>query len=96
MKGKMMNDVEQYIEKRKQTDPQFAEGFEPGYLSFKIGVRLAKAREDAGLTREELARHLNLNKSTISRIENHAEEVGIYTLERYAKALGKELCVEIR
>ncbi|MBD2181135.1 helix-turn-helix transcriptional regulator [Planktothrix sp. FACHB-1355] len=47
------------------------------------------------MTHEELARQLNLNKSTISRIENHAEDVGIYTLERYANALGKKLIIEI-
>lgn len=91
-----MSDVEQYIEKRKKIDPEFAEDFESGYLSFKIGVLLAQARVEAGVTQEELARRLNLNKSTIVRIENHAENVGIYILERYAKALGKKLCVEIR
>ncbi len=92
----MMNDVEKYIERRKKIDPEFAEDFESGCLSFKIGVLLAQARVEAGVTQEELARRLNLNKSTIARIENHAENVGIYTLERYAKALGKKLCVEIR
>lgn len=91
-----MSDVEQYVERRKKIDPEFAEEFESGYLSFKIGVLLAQARVEAGVTQEELARRLNLNKATIVRIENHAENVGIYTLERYAKALGKKLCVEIR
>jgi hypothetical protein len=33
-----MSDVEEYIEKCKQTDAEFAEGFESGYSSFKIGV----------------------------------------------------------
>ena len=91
-----MSDVEQYIERRKKSDPEFAEDFEFGYSSFKIGVLLAQARVEVGMTQEELARRLNLNKSTIVRIENNAENVGIYTLERYAKALGKKLCVEIR
>lgn len=92
----MISDIEAYIERRKKSDSEFAEDFESGYLSFKIGVLLAQARVEAGVTQEELARRLNLNKSTIVRIENHAENVGIYTLERYAKALGKKLCVEIR
>jgi DNA-binding XRE family transcriptional regulator len=92
----MMSDIEAYIERRKKTDPEFAEEFESGYSSFKIGVLLAQARVEVGMTQEELARRLNLNKSTIARIENHAEDVGIFTLERYAKALGKKLFVEIR
>ncbi len=91
-----MSDVEKYIERRKNSDPEFAEDFESGYSSFKIGLLLAQARVEAGMTQEELARQLNLNKSTIVRIENQAEDVGIFTLERYAKALGKKLFVEIR
>lgn len=91
-----MSEVEQYIAKRKQTDAEFAEGFESGYSSFKIGVVLAQARLEAGMTQDELASLLNLPKSTISRIENHGSDVAISTLERYAEALGKKLCVEIR
>ena len=91
-----MNDLEAYIQKRKEIDAEFAEGFESGYVSFKMGVILAQARIAAGMTQAELARKLNCNKSTIVRIENHAENVGMFTLERYVKALGKKLFVEIR
>lgn len=35
-----MSDVKKYIEKRKETDAEFAEEFESGYASFKIGVIL--------------------------------------------------------
>lgn len=57
----------------------FAEDFESGYSSFKIGVLLAQARIEAGITQEELARRLNLHQSTIDSIENHAEDIGIST-----------------
>lgn len=92
----MMSDVEKYIAKRKQTDPEFAEDFESGYSSFKIGVLLAQARIEAGITQEELARRLNLHESIIIRIENDGSDVGISTLERYANALGKKLYLEIQ
>lgn len=91
-----MSDVKQYIEKRKETDPEFAEAFESGYASFKIGVILARAREETGMTIEELARRLNWNKSTIFQIENNSSDVSISTLERYARELGKKLYLEIR
>lgn len=91
-----MSDLKQYIEKRQQTDTGFAEGFESGYSSFKIGVVLAQARVEAGMTQEELASLLKLPKSTISRIENHGSDLARSTLERYAEAFGKKLCVEIR
>jgi DNA-binding XRE family transcriptional regulator len=92
----MISDLEAYIEKRKEIDSEFANDFESGYASFKMGVILAQARIAAGMTQAELARRLNCNKSTIVRIENHPENVGMLTLERYIKALGKKLVVEIR
>jgi ribosome-binding protein aMBF1 (putative translation factor) len=91
-----MSDVEKYINQRKQTDREFAENFESGYVSFKLGFILAQAREESGITQEELAHQLNWDKATVSNIEDNVESVGISTLERYAKALGKKLIVEIR
>ncbi|MGK7921635.1 MAG: helix-turn-helix domain-containing protein [Trichodesmium sp.] len=92
----MMSDVKKYIEKRKQIDPEFTEGFESGYASFKIGVILAQAREEAGMTIEELASRLNWNKSTIFQIENDSSDVSISRIERYAREVGKKLYLEIR
>ena len=45
-----MSDLENYIDKRKKKDPEFAEGYEQGYREFKIGVLLKQAREQAGLS----------------------------------------------
>jgi len=90
-----MDDLEKYIRTRKRKDREFAEGFEEGYQKFKIGVLLRQARETAGLTQEELARRLKTKKSAISRIENHAEDIKLSTLERVAVALGKQLQISL-
>ena len=90
-----MSDLKNYITKRKRKDSRFAEGFEEGYENFKIGVLLRQAREHEGLTQEEIARRLKTQKSAISRIENHAEDIRLSTLRRYAEALGKEIKLEI-
>ncbi len=90
-----MSDLKKYTAKRKRTDKEFAEGFEEGYEQFKIGIILRQARESAGLTQEELARRLKTKKTAISRIENHAEDIKLSTLDRVAKALGKRLQVHI-
>ena len=90
-----MSDLKKYIDKRKKADKTFAEDFEEGYEQFKIGVILRQARESAGLTQEELALRLKTKKTAISRIENHAEDIKLSTLERVAKALGKRLQVQI-
>ena len=37
-----MSDVKRYVDKRMETDAEFADGFEVGYANFKIGVILRK------------------------------------------------------
>jgi len=90
-----MDDLEKYIEKRKQRSPAFAKGFETGYEQFKIGLVLRTAREKAGLTQDEVAARLSTKKSAISRIENHAEDIRLSTLEKFAEAIGKRLTLKI-
>ncbi len=90
-----MSDLQAYISERKKSDPEFAEGYEEGYRSFKIGVLLKQAREKAGLTQDEVAEQLNTKKTAVSRIENHAEDIRLSNLEKYAKAFGKKLKVEL-
>ena len=87
----MESDLQKYISKRKKRDSEFAEDFEIGYEQFKLGVLLRQAREKAGLTQEELARRMNTKKSAISRIENHAEDIKLSTLEKFAQAIGKTI-----
>jgi len=90
-----MSDLKKYISKRKVCDPEFAENYETGYQEFKIGAMLRIAREQAGLTQEQLAEKLHTKKTAISRIENHAEDIKLSTLKKFAQALGKKLRVEV-
>lgn len=90
-----MDDLDRYIDNRKKIDPEFAEGYNEGYERFKIGVMLREARESRGLTQEELANAINTTKSAISRLENHAEDIRLSTLNKVANALGKTLKVSI-
>ncbi len=86
-----MSDLKKYVKKRKAKDAIFSEGYESGYSDLKLGVMLRQARESAGFTQEELAKKLKTKKSAISRIENHAEDIRLSTLEKVAEALGKTL-----
>ena len=90
-----MSDLRLYIENRKNRDPEFAENYDKGYQEFKLGVMLRQAREGAGLTQEELAKRINTKKTAISRIENHAEDIKLSTLEKFASALGKQLTISV-
>ena len=90
-----MSDVERYIEKRKKRSSKFAKDFETGYEAFEFSIMLRDARERAGITQEMIAKKLRTKKSAISRIENHAEDIRLSTLGKYAKALGKKLKVHL-
>jgi len=90
-----MSDLGRYVDRRKRRDPEFADGLESGYAEFKIGVLLRQAREEAGLTQEQVARRLHTQKSAISRIENHAEDIRLSTLRKYAAALGKDVRLSV-
>jgi ribosome-binding protein aMBF1 (putative translation factor) len=91
----MKNDLDKYISRRKRTDKKFAENFESGYQEFKVGVLLRQAREQAGITQEDLAHRAKSRKSAISRLENHAEDVRLSTIKRVARALGKNLVIQL-
>jgi DNA-binding XRE family transcriptional regulator len=90
-----MDDLDKYIAARKKKSPTFAKGYDKGYEQFKIGVMLKQARLEAGLTQEQVAKKLHTKKSAISRIENHAEDIRLSTLEGFAEAVGKHLRLEV-
>jgi len=91
----MKDDLDKYISRRKKRDAKFAENFESGYQELKVGVLLRHARERAGITQEDLARRTRTAKSAISRLENHAADVRLSTIERVAHALGRNLVVQL-
>lgn len=90
-----MSDLQVYVKDRIIKDAEFAEGFEDGYANFKLGILLRQAREAAGLTQEDIAVRLGTQKSTVSKIENHAEDVRLILLRQYAEALSKNLYVRL-
>ena len=57
---------------------------------------MRQAREELGITQSDVAEKLNTTKSVISRMENHADDIRLSKLRKYAKALGKSLKLEIR
>ncbi len=90
-----MSDVKRYVQKRTKRNKGFADGFETGYAAFEIGVMLRQARETSGMTQEEVAVRLRTKKSAISRIENHADDVRLSTIRRYAEAVGANLQIKL-
>ena len=90
-----MSDLEEYIAERKKRDVEFAEDFEIGNARFKIGALIKEMRLEQGMTQEQLAEKLETKKSVISRMENHAEDVRLSTLEKIANVFGRQLKVSM-
>jgi HTH-type transcriptional regulator/antitoxin HipB len=90
-----MSDLKKYIDKRQQQDPDFWKDYDERFETFKLGVLLKQARKQAGLTQEQVARELKTTKSVISRMENHATDIRLSTLEKFAKALGRRIEVSL-
>jgi len=88
-KGK--SDLQRSIRKWKKENPDLVEEFEQGYRDFKIGVLLRQARKEAGLTQEQLAALTHTKRTAISRLENRAQDAKLSTIEKVARALGKQL-----
>ena len=91
-----MSDLKQYVAARKRRDTEFAKDYEQGYAEFKIGALIRDAREQSGLTQEQVAKKLHTKKTAISRLEQRATDVRLSTLFRLAEVFGKELHVKMR
>ncbi len=90
-----MSDLKKYISKRKSVDDEFSENFDEGYQEFKIGEMLKLARKETGLTQSDIAEAMHTKKSAISRIENHAQDIRLSTLQAFAHIMGKELKIQL-
>ncbi len=90
-----MSDLKKYINKRKKNDKEFALNYDIGYSDFKIGLFLKELRIKQGFTQEDIAKKLKTKKSVISRMENHAEDIRLSTLEKVAEVLGKKIQIRI-
>jgi DNA-binding XRE family transcriptional regulator len=90
--------VEEFLDSLEPKQAQKSPGcwdYDSGNQDFKVGVLLRQAREQPGITQEDRAPRTKTKKSAISRLENHAEDMRLSTLNRVARALGKNLRIEL-
>jgi ribosome-binding protein aMBF1 (putative translation factor) len=77
--------------------PDIKEEYDSLKPYYEIKKALIKARKQAGLTQEEIAKKLNTKKSNISRLESFNSKTSprLSTIINYAKALGLELEIKL-
>ena len=91
-----MSDIEKFIEERKARNPKAWANFDAEYRQYAIGLRLAEHRQKAGLSLSKLAILMKMQKSALSRLENHGEDVKISTIVRYVNATGRPFSINFR
>ena len=97
-KNKNLTSLDQFIdEKIGKRGTEKREKFETEYDAFKLGVLIKQAREDQGLTQEQLAELAGTNKSYISKLERNLKDIRFSTLQKIInEGLGGHLDISIR
>ncbi len=97
-KRKNLTSLDEFLEKEigaKGTKKR--DKFEADYEAFNLGVIIQQARQEKGLTQEEVAEHSGTNKSYISKLEKDLKDIRFSTLQRIITyGLGGHLDISIR
>ncbi len=97
-KSKNLTSLDQFIDKEigvKGTKRR--DKFETDYEAFKLGVLIQQARQEKGLTQQEVADHAGTNKSYISKVEKDLKDIRFSTLQRIIHlGLGAHLEIAIK
>jgi len=73
------------------------EKYEKGFEKFMLGVMIAQAREEKGLTQAKLAKRSGTDKSYISKLENDLKDIRFSTLQKIIRdGLGARLEISIK
>ncbi len=86
------------FKKEALSNPEVKEEYERLKPYYELKKELIKARLEAGLTQEELAKKLNTKKSNIARLEspNYKSSPNLSTIIEYARALGYEIEIKFK
>ena len=90
-----MSEIEKFISGRKARNPKAWANFEGRYQKYAIGMLLAEHREKSGMSLGQFAKRVKMQKTALSRLENHGEDVRLSTITRYVEATGLPLALKI-
>lgn len=98
MKKKNLTSLSEFIDNEVGvTGTKKRNEFEKGFESFKLGVLIQQARQEKGLTQEQVAELSGTNKAYISKLEKDLKDVRFSTLQRIiSEGLGGHLEILIK
>jgi len=98
MKKKNLTNLKEFVDQEigsKGTKKR--DNFDTGYEAFRLGVLIQQARQEKGLTQEQVAELSGTNKSYISKLEKDLKDVRFSTLQRIiSEGLGGHLEISIK
>lgn len=62
-------------------------------IRIRLGEQIARARQESGLTREELAERAGITPGTVAKIETGRFSASVDLLDRVATALGCRIAI---
>jgi len=78
-------------------DPKFKKAWHDLDLEFELLESMIKARENAGITQEELAKRIGTQQPALSRLERGAfKKATVETLRKIADALDAKLIIKLQ
>lgn len=82
-----MDDLDQYVEKRKAKEPEFRQAWEEGAADLEFQKAIVGARLAAGFSQRQLAERIGTSQSAVARMEAGTYRPRVETLLRLAEAL---------
>jgi ribosome-binding protein aMBF1 (putative translation factor) len=74
-----------------EKEPKFRAAYDALEEEFSLASALIKARADADMTQEQVARAMGTTQAAVARLESGRFRPSTRTLERFAKATGMRL-----
>lgn len=83
------------LKERFLKDPEVRAAYEEADADYAVLEAMIRARTEAGLTQAEVAERAGTTQSAIARLEGGRVSPSVATLQKYAKAVGKKLRVDM-
>lgn len=89
------DDLDALLAERQQ-DPAFAAAYEDARIRAELLASCVRLRKEHGHTQADVARAMGTTQSAVSDLEAGATDPQLSTLQRYARAVGGKLGVDVR
>jgi len=79
-----------------EKDPGWAAAYAKAGVEVRLALQIARIRSKARLNQKQLAKAIGTTQSGISRIEHGTQNLTLGTLRKIARALDREIHIELR